>query len=428
MIAVANLIRYEQKHIDFLESAYLPHIATISLMQDDVYCEPEVSLGDYVQEGQVIAKNSAKNAYIHSSIPGKIIAFQKESMPNGKKEKAVLIQLEGAFTYLGKTRLNTQWLVIPTSQRIKSLYKASVLNTFDAPQMLASQIEKLQNKKTNTLALRLFNADPSIASDLFISQQYTEEILEGASLLADSINAKSVFVLYADANFIAPNDILIKKLFRHIDVYFIPVKTQYYPQGTLHDISENVEHYMTKELKKNTVKISLAIDAIAAFDTYRAIVQNIPLIERIIHVSGNAFARDTILKVKIGTPIQTILEEVGGFIQKPAKIIVNGLIKGRAISNIQSPIMSDTKSITVLSTKNFPDQTQSPCIRCGRCHQICPVLIQPEKIFQHRILHFPLSDDAIKSSKLCTECALCNMVCPSRLPLYQTISLLKEEL
>ncbi|MDI9387314.1 MAG: 4Fe-4S dicluster domain-containing protein, partial [Spirochaetota bacterium] len=84
--------------------------------------------------------------------------------------------------------------------------------------------------------------------------------------------------------------------------------------------------------------------------------------------------------------------------------------------------------ITVLSTKNFPDQTQSPCIRCGRCHQICPVLIQPEKIFQHRILHFPLSDDAIESSKLCTECGLCNMVCPSRLPLYQTISLLKEEL
>lgn len=428
MIAVANLVQYEQKTIETIESAFLPHTAVISLLQDGVYCEPEVSIGENVQEGQIIAKNLKYNAYIHSSIPGKILEFKKYIMPNGRKENAVLIELEGEFSFLGKKREKTQWFNIPTSQRIKDLYRAGILNTFGKTEVLAHQIEKLQNKRSNCLGIRLYNADPSIATEIFIAQHYTEKILEGASLVADSINAKTVYVLYSQDNFIVPSDILVKKFFRYIDVHFIPVKTQYYPQGSLHDMQTNIERLINKEQKKVCQKVNLAIDASTALDTYKALVLNIPLVEKIIHVSGTCFSRDAILKVKIGTPIRSILDELGDFPQKAGKIILNGIIKGRAIAHINGPILGDTKAITVLSKKNIPDQSYSPCMQCGRCHQVCPMLLQPDSLFQHYVLNATISQTVLESSELCTECALCNMVCPSRLPLSQTISLLKDEI
>lgn len=428
MIAVENIVQYKQKLIETVDSAFLPQKAIISLLQNGLYCKPEVSVGDYVYEGQIIAKNIMQNAYIHASIPGKVVAFQKHPMLNGKKEDAVIIELEGEFTYLGKKREKAMWLTIPTSQRIKELYKAGVLNTFSKPQVLAAQIEKLQNKRSNCLALRLYNEDPSIITESFITQQYTEKVLEGAALVADSINAKSVYILYAQDLFIVPNDILVKKFFRYIDAHFVPVKTHQYPQGSFQNIQTNIERFISKELKKTYDKVSLAIDASTALDTYKAIVLNIPLIEKIIHVSGNSFSRDALLKVKIGTPIQAIIDELGDFVQKPAKIIINGIIKGRATANTEEPIRCDTKSITVLATKEFPDQTFSPCIQCGRCHQVCPANIKPELLFHHYCFNASFTNEIMESSQLCTECALCNMICPARLPLFQTISLLKEKI
>ena len=79
MIAVENIVQYKQKLIETVDSAFLPQKAIISLLQNGLYCKPEVSVGDYVYEGQIIAKNIMQNAYIHASIPGKVVAFQKQN-------------------------------------------------------------------------------------------------------------------------------------------------------------------------------------------------------------------------------------------------------------------------------------------------------------------------------------------------------------
>ena len=102
-----------------------------------------------------------------------------------------------------------------------------------------------------------------------------------------------------------------------------------------------------------------------------------------------------------------------------------GLISGIAISDLDTPITKYVKSIFVLSSRGFPDQRQTSCVRCGRCHNICPENLHPEKIYSNYYSDTPVKEYILNTINLCTECGLCNAICPSRIPLYQTINLIK---
>ncbi len=133
------------------------------------------------------------------------------------------------------------------------------------------------------------------------------------------------------------------------------------------------------------------------------------------------------LKVRLGTPIMELIEQCGGLKSQPYKVIINGLIKGISISDLNTPVTSEVKSITLLSRFAVSDQKQIHCIRCGNCHRACPAGLQPDKIFSAFFFHTEIPEAVKKSISKCTICGTCNMSCPSRLPLSQTMSLIKGE-
>ncbi len=426
MIRVNELIKTEQEHIESITCAYLPPSAVVSLSQDGTTTlKPIVSIGEAVSEGQIIGKDSLKNACIHSPIPGTVTEFFEASMPDGKKVPSVRIALNGSFSYIGKKVEKSSWIYSPATQRMKQLIELGVINTFDIPVTLSPQIENAV-KKEGVLAVRLFDKDPSIQTEICTAEKYVNEILEGSAIIADTINARCVVFLYAQNNWFVPPDTDIKIHFKSMPVYFIPVQNHVYPQGGITEISQLISKFLQKNKKKQD-PVSLAVDGSTALSVFNAVVKNIPCIEKIIHVSGDAVKKNAVFRVKIGTPIRNLLEEAGGFTSIPAKIIINGLIKGTAVSDLNTPVTKYVTSLTVLSSKGFPDQNQTPCIRCGRCHEICPASIHPEKIYFHNFSDIPAPEYLKKTTAFCTECALCNAVCPSRLPLYQTIKLVRDK-
>ena len=176
----------------------------------------------------------------------------------------------------------------------------------------------------------------------------------------------------------------------------------------------------------NVYKEIFPIDSTTCLDVYNAIAKSYPTIDRFIQIEGDDIATNGIFKIRIGSTLRNIFEECGGFFKEPAKIIINGLLSGIAISDLDTPITKYVKSIFVLSSRGFPDQRQTACIRCGRCHNICPENIHPEKIYSNYYSDTPVKKYILDTIKLCTECGLCNAICPSRIPLYQTIQLIKD--
>ena len=443
MVSIKEISRFQDKKYNSHKIAFLPSLAVVSLTQDSkTHMESIVQKGDYVQEGQIIAKNCVNNenlkeknnlpAYIHSPVPGKVLDIYNVINPNGKKLPAVLIKMEGNFTFSGKKRDTLDWTFSHGITRIKTLSQMGVINTFEKPISLAEQLDIIvKNKEQNPLSevpplvIRLFDTDPDTVIDKYITENFAKEIFEGAAILANTIETKDVIFVSEKNTWNLPEESEIKKYFGNIKVHSLETEINFYPRGQYKYINQKVINFLKSKGISN-YKETFAVDGSTSLDVYNAIAKSYPAIDRFIQVEGDDIATNGIFKIRIGTTFRNLFEECGGFIKEPAKIIINGLINGIAISDLDTPITRYVKSIFVLSSRSFPDQRQTACIRCGRCHNICPENIHPEKLYSNYYSDTPVQQYILDTINVCTECGLCNTICPSRIPLCQTIQLIKD--
>lgn len=442
MISIKEISKIQDKKYTTHSIAFLPSLAVISLSQDSkTLMEATVQKGDYVQEGQIIARNCIKNitdkkyctypAYIHSPVPGKVLDIYNVINPNGKKLPAVLIKMEGNFSFSGKKREILNWTYSQSNTRTKTLAQMGVINTFEKPISLAQQInseitkkEKDSSYKISPLVVRLFDNDPDTVIDKYITENFAKEVFEGTAILAETLNTSDVvFIAEKDTWNLTENE--TKKIFKNIQVHVLETDTNIYPRGQYKYVKQTTLQYLSSK-GINCYKEIFPIDSTTCLDVYNAIAKSYPTIDRFIQIEGDDIAKNGIFKIRIGTTFRNIFEECGGFFKEPAKIIINGLINGIAVSDLDTPITRYVKSIFVLSSRGFPDQRQTACVRCGRCHNICPENIHPEKIYSNYYSDTPVKQYILDTINLCTECGLCNAVCPSRIPLYQTIQLIKD--
>ena len=162
------------------------------------------------------------------------------------------------------------------------------------------------------------------------------------------------------------------------------------------------------------------IEPVTAYTAYDAVVKNKPMINRFIVITGPAIDNTTVLNVRIGTPIGDIIEECGGFKTDPSRIIVNGLLCGQAVYDLDTPITKYTKSLHIMDNDTCPSYTVRNCIHCGRCLQVCPVSIDPQRIATS-IQKEKITPKLLTSISSCQYCGCCAIVCPSRIPLHHII-------
>ena len=395
--------------------AYIPLYDYVSL--NDAEGNASVSktaVNSRVTEGQVLGKFDAYSASVHAPIPGVLTEYKTFTMPNGKKSDVAVIRLDGEFSYKGKKPRIHSWENLTSVDICSILADNGVINTFDVPCSIAREILSFSDTKNDemVLSVRLFDADPSCCTDSFIASKKMAEILEGAAVIAKALSAVKIFVLHDKADKI-PSSV------PYNNMIFIKVPAARQLMCGKREID------LILSANKYDYKTSVAIDSVTAFAAYEAVVLQKPLLERFVQVSGDALKNNVMFKARIGTPLRKLVEQCGGFRKRPYKIIFNGLIKGIAVAEPDTPVTNIVKSITILSKHAVPDQQQTHCIHCGNCHRSCPVHLHPDAFFDHYYYHTSLPEAFLKTSLLCMQCGLCNANCPSRLPLFQSIALLR---
>jgi Na+-translocating ferredoxin:NAD+ oxidoreductase subunit C len=150
-----------------------------------------------------------------------------------------------------------------------------------------------------------------------------------------------------------------------------------------------------------------------------AVLDGRPLISRIVTVSGRAVARPANLEALLGTPMSALIAHCGGYRETPRTLICGGPMMGFALQDPEVPLTKATNCVLALTAAESPDpKPPLPCIRCGRCADVCPANLLPQQLYWHarakdldRARDYRLSD--------CIECGCCSQVCPSHIPLVQ---------
>ncbi|MCQ2540464.1 MAG: electron transport complex subunit RsxC [Acetatifactor sp.] len=165
------------------------------------------------------------------------------------------------------------------------------------------------------------------------------------------------------------------------------------------------------------------VDTIVA--VYRAVMEGHPLFERIVTVTGDAVVNPQNFRVRIGMSYQEILEAAGGFRIQPEKIICGGPMMGFGMFEMNVPTTKTSTALLALTVDEVAAMKPGPCIRCGRCVEVCPGRVVPS-LLADCAEHFDEEGFLQHNGMECCECGCCSYICPAKRPLTQEIKSMRK--
>lgn len=418
--------RKEATRSSGVHNAVLPSIATIPLQQHiGSPAECVVSKGDVVREGMLIGKAGGfVSSAIHSSIPGTVTGITDLVLPTGVKTRAVEIELEGEFDRLGKTQDTVSWGEMGRDELLASLQDHGVVGMGGAGFPTHVKYSVPKGSRAELFVVNGVECEPYLSGDHRIMLERTAELFEGIRIVERILQPDRIAIA-VEAN--KPDAIEHLRTFareRDVAVEIIELAVKY-PQG---DEKQILKAITGREVPSGGLPIDIGAvisNVSTVFAVYEAVVLDKPVVERTVTVSGGAIANPSNLKVRVGTPIRQLIEECGGLTSVPEKVVAGGPMMGFAILDLDTPVTKTTSGILALTSKEARDGRAHPCIGCGGCVAVCPLGLNPTRLFK-LVDHMEIEVAVAEGLMDCKECGCCAYTCPSHIPLVQGMRLGKQ--
>ena len=159
---------------------------------------------------------------------------------------------------------------------------------------------------------------------------------------------------------------------------------------------------------------------------YNAVAENIPLIRRIVTITGDCVKTPQNFEVRTGTNYAELVEEAGGLTCEPEKIISGGPMMGKAMFDINVPVTKTSSALLLLSHDDVAAMEPTACIRCGRCVEACPSNLVPQMMIEYALRNDIEGFKRIGGME-CYECGSCTFVCPAKRRLTQAFAQARAE-
>ena len=380
--------------------------------------KPLVAKGDKVLVGQKIAEAGGFiSAHVISSVSGKVKEIEKRLTVSGNMVESIVIENDNEYTKVegfGKDRDVNRL----TKEEIRSFVKdAGIVGLGGAG--FPTHV-KLTPKDDNAIDYVIVNGaecEPYLTSDYRMMLEEPEKIIGGLKIMLKLFEKAKGIIAIEDNKPEAVRK-MSELVAKESNIEVRALKTKY-PQG-----GERQLVYAVTGRKLNSKKLPADVGCVVDnVDTviaiYNAVAKSTPLIRRIVTVSGDAVKHPQNFNVAIGIDYWEILEAAGGFIERPQKMISGGPMMGISMYNCNVPVMK-TSSALLGFLKDTAAVEESPCIRCGRCIEKCPLQLMP---FMLAALSNRNDDDEfVKMDGMeCCGCGCCSYVCPAKRSLSQSI-------
>jgi RnfABCDGE-type electron transport complex C subunit len=384
---------------------------------------PIVSVGDHVLKGQKIAEAGGfVSAPIHASVSGTVKAIEPHFNPTGSKVNCIVVENDGEYQEVEYT----------PSKPLDELTKEEILNLIGEAGIVGMggagfptkvKLSPKEPEKIEYVIANCAECEPYITADYRRMLENPEELVSGMKVVLKLFdNAKGIFGVEDNKpDCIAKLKELTKDEPR---MEVLALKTKY-PQG-----AERQLIFATTGRAINSSM--LPADAGCVVDNvetligiHYAVIDERPVMERIVTVSGDGVKAPGNFKVLFGTNQRELVEAAGGFLGEPEKVISGGPMMGFAMFTLDTPITKTSSSILCLTKDEVAANEPSACINCGRCVEVCPSRIIPSRLADFAEHH---NEEAFTKWEglECVECGSCSYVCPAKRHLKQAIGSMRK--
>jgi electron transport complex protein RnfC len=388
------------------------------------------------------------SAPVHASIAGKVTAIQAlphpvspkpvlsvvieaeaEGAPAGgpgamrwsEAEPAIAASAAGAAAPSAGT--SGSWQSLDNEEIKRRIREAGVVGLGGAAFPTHVKLSPSAEKPIDTLILNGVECEPYLTNDHRLMLERGEEILEGARILMKVLGVRRA-CLGIEANKL---DAIrhMSKLAAGAGVEVVGLKVKY-PQGAEKQLIKAV---LGREVPSGGLPFDVGVvvqNVGTVLAVLEAVTQGKPLIERVLTVGGDGVGEPKNLQVRIGTSFAAVLEACGGArLDGEGKVLMGGPMMGIAQYSLEVPVIKGTSGI--LAFRRGRQEKETPCIKCGRCVEVCPMGLMPVRIADYAEKdNFEMCVEY--GVKDCIECGACAYVCDTKRPIVHWVKYAKWNL
>ncbi len=382
-----------------------------------------VKEGDAVRVGDKIADAEEYMAVpVHSSVSGTVKKIEKHIHPNGSMVETVFVENDKLYTLSDKIKPVTDIESLSKRELLWVIRDAGIVGMGGAG--FPAHVKLDPKDKIKYLIINGAECEPYITADHRRMIENTEEVVDGIRIMMKVLDVKEAYI-GIETNKRKCIEVL-KKHTRYDDsIKIIPLKPKY-PQGA--------EKMLIKAITGKSVPSGglpsdvgcVVMNIETAYAINRAFREGMPLVKRIVTVSGDAVNEPSNLLVPLGVPFSFLFEAAGGFKKDAKKVIMGGPMMGMAQFDMSAPVIKTTSSLIAFSEPDKIYDPDTPCIRCGKCVEHCPMGLMPNKL--STLSKNKDTEGAVKYNILdCMQCGMCSYICPAKKNLLANIRTMRPD-
>lgn len=385
-----------------------------------------VKVGDEVLVGQKIAEAGGFiSAVVVSSVSGKVKKIEPRVTAGGAKSISIVIENDGQYTAvegLGEDRDATKL----SKQEIRDIVReAGIVGLGGAGFPTNVKLTPKDESKIDYIIVNGAECEPYLTCDYRMMIEEPERLIGGIKVMLQLFeNAKAVIGVENNK----PKAIeKLRALVKDEPKISVEALRTKYPQGGERSLIYAVtgREINSSMLPADAGCVVDNVNTVMAI--YDAVCKRTPILERVITITGDAIKEPQNFKVRTGMNYNDIIEAAGGFKADPKKILSGGPMMGQAMYTTDVPVTKNSSSLTCFLEDEVEKNPESPCIRCGRCGEVCPEFLVPVLMMKSC-----MNGDSAGYEKLygmeCIECGSCSYICPARRPLTQAFKQMKRRI
>lgn len=385
--------------------------------------KPVVSKGDHVLTGQMIAEAGGfVSAPIYASVSGTVKAIEPRRVVTGDMVESIIIENDGLYEEVEYV-VPKPYTELNRDEIVALVQKAGVVGMGGAGFPTHVKLQPKNPAKIDYVIANCAECEPYLTSDYRRMVEEPEKVVGGMRIMLKIFeNAKGIIAIEDNK----PDCIqIMKELTKDNPRILVKALQTKYPQGA----ERQLIYATTRRMINSSMLPADAGCVVDNCDTicaiYQAVTEGKPLMHRIVTVTGQAIKKPRNFLVRIGTNYHELIDEAGGFKEKPVKIISGGPMMGFALFDLDVPTTKTASALLCMTKDEVSRNEPTACINCGRCVEVCPGRVMPNKLAD-LAERFDKETFEKCNGMECCECGCCSYVCPAKRQLTQAIKTMRK--